>query len=1408
MIRHNPHFPCQVNARKLRLAERPFVSVTTSSVPRAPTILRTKRATRVESHSHLKVDPMNLKNTLSLCLILNGAIGQPFTTPYEHVDKHLPEKTGNRLVWSEWLPSVIAPAYETLAVESKEALTKAKRNPIEKPFQGNIEDMTAWWQAAYDEDNLYVWVRVKKRGAEFHQPKGGDEYKKDLIELFIDPSGKGEQKYQLCANPLGLRYDGHQDNAKWNADWTTTGIHEKERWGVNYTIPLACFGNNFSPQTRVIGINVGVVIDGQLVSWNGKWGTPKTYGQLWLGRIEKPPVTRVGMSLLMDRKIYDALDLTAQGHLKASEILPKDAGIRMTLSNDEGYLYETQIKTPQHGSLLAFLLDIRGLNPGRYNLVTDVVREEKVIGTSKSAFQIVPLVHGAKKPPPSGKIPILVQPNAVAHGERLLTCGVPLPRGVAMTANHVRLMNDDGKTEMPLQAKVTARWSPRGYVKWMLLDFPGRVRKEEITTYQLEYGPEVKRAQPQTTLSMTREAGLIHVSTGPLQFSLRESGFSFLESATLNGKELISGSRITLADEFGNLYEAAADKDSTVTIEESGPFRAVIAAKGWFANRGRKVGQYVVRIYAYAGQAHLRVFHTFIITESTKKIRYRNISLESRLTRAGDKAFGTDNGRVFTESSRAWLVQESHDRFRVATSRFKGEKVIAAGRRSSGWAGAGGVTVAVRDMWQQFPKELEIDGRNLRVHFWPKHPGPIRHPREKVTARDIHMLWFAHEGELLDFSMPADYASFPKGRDEFHYITNVLKNHSDEALGIAKTHEMVWHFHKPGADLSEDVAALNEDIACLPAPKWIADTGVLGRIHPVDTERFPEIETALSAHFDYLQRMTEYLHDYGMWNFGDRHSRWNVWERRAPVNRTWANHHHGNPRTYWLQYLRSGQSKYLTAARRHAMHLMDVDICHYSTPEYEAKGYPNHKIPGALCDYKGLVHWHSGGRLYDYNNLNDYLFYNYYLTGYRRAVDVAQETADSVARIEPNLNPGRDGAGPLSSLTFLYESTWDPRLLPRIQGYGRVMLGSQHKDEPYIGYFEGWASYAPWLIRYLSLTRDPEAVKVMERLCDFLAVSGFFGSGGDPYWDVLSEGYRRFGKPEYLARGLAEMNLVLGDQFLERGHFYDGHFTASLTLHGGYFTQVIPYFLGELAAAKEPIVPDYGISWWAAGKIWMWITPQKFEPAKSMLKKHNGLPIVVVHEDRDRDFTITLNGAFGKDASARIVHASGAEAVRTKLGEKGGELKVPSDGKTGDYTIWVTTRSDRPYVVMPVSDLKKEVFHWRLLTSRRMKAFYFQTQPDAKDAIIDVAFGYDAQGASVRRADGSVIKSIYDGRAHKARWGRMSFPVTSDLKGQILHFTHGRLHDEVSFNPVRGLIPWLSLTPERFFVPSQKIPSK
>ena len=43
------------------------------------------------------------------------------------------------------------------------------------------------------------------------------------------------------------------------------------------------------------------------------------------------------------------------------------------------------------------------------------------------------------------------------------------------------------------------------------------------------------------------------------------------------------------------------------------------------------------------------------------------------------------------------------------------------------------------------------------------------------------------------------------------------------------------------------------------------------------------------------------------------------------------------------------------------------------------------------------------------------------------------------------------------------------------------------------------------------------------------------------------------------------------------------------------------------------------------------------------------------------------------------------------------------------------------------------------------------------------------------------------------------------LRGKVLHFLHGRSHDEVNFQPVRGVHPWLAITSDRFFVPHRLV---
>jgi hypothetical protein len=905
-----------------------------------------------------------------------------------------------------------------------------------------------------------------------------------------------------------------------------------------------------------------------------------------------PALAQVPFSMYLDRAKYDSLDLTGQGFIEADSSPPAGTDLHLDIVLGATPVWQSQTALSSTDRYQGFLMDVTGLGPGDYELRARLMLGAQELGSATNLFSMVDLSFGASVPSPSGTVPIRVQPNAAAAGDQALTCGVPMPRGVMLDADHVRLI--DGLSEVPLQAQVTARWSPNGYVKWLLLDFPGTVDSSTVKDYALEYGPSVQRTVVSNPVTVTSTGGVVSVDTGPLQFTVKQSGFSFLESATYGGENLISGSRICLVDESNNLYEASCDLASEVTVEQSGPVRAVVRAEGWFVDdQADNVGRYVVRIYAYRGQAYLRVFHTFIITEPTKHLRYKNITIESTLTQLGTVLFGMENAaHVTATNTSAYLVQAEDE---VGSFVDGGAQTsLVGGPRGAGWIDTGKLLVAVKDFRQQYPKELEINGTNVSVHFWPRHPGSPTHPVGVIDESNIHQLWFAHEGELLDFSIPASYNVFTNG--EFYYIENVLADGSDEALGIAKTHEMLWQFHAPPVDPAVAVA-FQQEVGCLPNPAWINETRAAGYLHPAGDTNFPAVEAAISGHFDWRARTAETntayrADDYGMWNWGDIHSNWtwfNPFQRRWLVNRTWANHHHGNPRVKWLLYMRSGDPRYLASAKRNNRHLMDIDMCHYSTPAYTALAYPNQKVPGALCDYKGLVHWHSGGRLYDYNMLSDYLFYDYYLTGYRRAVDVAAETAQTIWEdyYTTGASTGRDGAGRLAALTFMYEATWDWRLLRQIQKQAERMLTEQITVPPYAGWFPNWAGYAPWLQRTIGLTRDPTYVDALER-----------------WWDIL-----------------------------------------------------------------QP---------------------------------------------------------------------------------------------------------------------------------KRMLAFYAKVDPVATTAAFDTAIGYDGGGASVWEADGTLIAHA---QAHTLDWVTLQFPVTPHLANQLLRLTHGRDHAETTSFITSGWLPWISISPERFFVP-------
>ena len=287
------------------------------------------------------------------------------------------------------------------------------------------------------------------------------------------------------------------------------------------------------------------------------------------------------------------------------------------------------------------------------------------------------------------------------------------------------------------------------------------------------------------------------------------------------------------------------------------------------------------------------------------------------------------------------------------------------------------------------------------------------------------------------------------------------------------------------------------------------------------------------------------------------------------------------------------------------------------------------------------------------------------------------------------------------------------------------------------------------------------------------------------------------GKREYLEKGVAEMKLFLGDQFLKSGHHLDGHFTNSLTLSGGYFSQRMPTFLAALAKLDGPVVPKYGLGWGVFNRIEMRIYNFRRK------KKPAGIPIVVLREPADRKFSLELKGRWGDKPGVpiRVVHVKSQKLVlETNVSGKGQTVTIPADGLAGQYAIWIAGERT-PIVEFPVSDLPGEVVSWKDVQSKRMQALFFGVRPGATEVVIDVAFGYDAGSGSVHQPDGRMIARVFDERMWIADWKRMRFAVPPQQRGQVLHFVHGRTHDEVDFQPVRGVHPWLAITADRFFVP-------
>ncbi len=681
------------------------------------------------------------------------------------------------------------------------------------------------------------------------------------------------------------------------------------------------------------------------------------------------------------------------------------------------------------------------------------------VGRSEAEFN----VNARRDVAVSGRIPlsILNEPGATIVNAPM-TVGVPFPRGALGDPDTVRLVDADG-AELPLQTRELARWSRFGPVKWLLCDFTVDLDGEPREVY-LEYGPDIRRTpQPDITTGLP-VAGFPALNTGRIRID--EGGLSF--DATGSGRfqpVLDSKSLLGAFVQHEDARTYTMPVDAEYAFEELGSEKVVVRRTGWYAEpeSGREFCQFVTRFIFFRDSPVVRIFHTWIFTGDGNSDRIANMGW--RFSSAGPVQQGAiladfDSGEWIATDS---LVQFDYNRFLLPATRSEVE-----GRSAgvlSGVVGPTRVAFGAKDFWQNFPSELEIGADDFVFYNWPRRNPPARFERP-VQRGDAFRSRFAHEGELLDFSLPDEYASGPIWRESSSSEGHIAENspESVNAQGIARTEEMFLYLADasvPPDEAAKVLQGLNDEtLRAIVDPVWVSASGVFGEIHHYDPENYPEAERVFDLSITAPARWVEQLGFYGMWLHGD-YPGWgiNLRDRTVSTYRTLRKNHHNYP-IGWAPFARSGNPQMLKLAEKAVRQMTDANFCHYATADVDDLVGASHFRRQGWWD-RSLLPWagRSGPHVRSYTVDCDYLWHAYYMTGYTRARDVALlfgelTQHDHFAPASSQLRP-RITQSMMPSYIDMYQATFDPWFLA-----SALEIADMHE------YFYADLEPMDWRVRY------------------------------------------------------------------------------------------------------------------------------------------------------------------------------------------------------------------------------------------------------------------------------------------------------------------------------------------------------
>lgn len=617
-------------------------------------------------------------------------------------------------------------------------------------------------------------------------------------------------------------------------------------------------------------------------------------------------------------------------------------------------------------------------------------------------------------------------PRQLAAGS---TWGVPWPRGTVPADQSFALRTAAGQP-VPVQTWPTGHW-PDGSLKWTAHAIGTDVAPDE--QYVLTAGTP---AAPATAVTVEDRPDHVEVDTGAIRCVIAKKGDQLVRALHRGDREIAKNGRLVCLrqDEPGDEDSTAKPEKFTgrtdkVTVESSGPVRAVVRIEGGHRHGDRTWLPFTVRLYFYAGSDGIRAVHSFVFDGDEKKDFLRGLGIRFdvplrdelhdrhvRFAGSGDGVLAEavrgitglrrDPGAAVRKaqvegratppvqtwdtrvSSRLHLVpafgdytlrQVTADGFQIRkrTKAGHGWIPVDSGGRAGGlgYVGGpgGGFAFGMRNFWQLNPTRLDVRGAagetaEVTVWLWSPDAG----------AMDLR---FYHDGMGQD--------TYPEQLEGLEITYEDHEPGFGTPYGIARTTELV--FWALGATPSaERIAELTDAVRTPPlvvaSPAHMHAAGVFGDWSPVDrsTPARTRVEDRLDFLFEFHSRQVEQRSWYGFWDYGDimhsydpdRH----VW-RYDVGGYAWANSELSPDLWLWYHYLRTGSAEAFRFAEAMTRHTGEVDVYHLGKWQ-------------DLGTRHGVQHWADSAKQLRISTAG-YRRFLYFLTADERTGDLMRDLVDA-----------------------------------------------------------------------------------------------------------------------------------------------------------------------------------------------------------------------------------------------------------------------------------------------------------------------------------------------------------------------------------------------------------------------------